>query len=535
MSEKITNALAEMKQVYLEQVGHNNLEKQRLDEEVKQINEFKKTKLDPVGEEDDDINNDGKVNSTDSYLRNRRRVITSKIKESSESDQIETHMNDLVSDETEKSNEAALNVLKVLKTISSLKPQPQVKESTHYSWRDTVDESILWEIIDDTQQKQVKEKKVNNYSGKEPVITVNPEFNTESVIIDTVELNEDFIQESIDIVTDYLCEEGFSVEQIQYLIEDVGVEEFSEWVIEFGYETLCEQQAFQGELLTSKGQARKNPEVSKRAGASTPVSHTPSKSEPEKKSSATSSPGQLSLNLTPKAVRRTRVQGKVVPGSRTASKPSAAAPSPSKPSAAAPEPKKGFFASAIERDRAARQKAGDLIKQTVQTAQKAGQAASKFGSSVREPFETTKAGRNLQAALIKGLRTGSRAVRDAAAKEVAKRRVGIKEEFESWVEDLLDEGYDLSDWTWDELYEEYEELCEKAVSEQQQKIFGLALSVKRGETPRSKVSDEVLKIVDSMPEKEIRKYAKTSHEGIPKKVDESYLIEKVIDFVRENR
>jgi hypothetical protein len=38
-----------------------------------------------------------------------------------------------------------------------------------------------------------------------------------------------------------------------------------------------------------------------------------------------------------------------------------------------------------------------------------------------------------------------------------------------------------------------------------------------------------------MSEKEIRKYAKTSHEGIPKTVDESYLVEKVINFVRENR
>jgi hypothetical protein len=30
-----------------------------------------------------------------------------------------------------------------------------------------------------------------------------------------------------------------------------------------------------------------------------------------------------------------------------------------------------------------------------------------------------------------------------------------KEEFELWVNDLLDEGYDLSDYTWDEMYESY--------------------------------------------------------------------------------
>jgi len=37
--------------------------------------------LDPVGEEDDDINNDGKVDKTDKYLANRRKVIAKNIKE----------------------------------------------------------------------------------------------------------------------------------------------------------------------------------------------------------------------------------------------------------------------------------------------------------------------------------------------------------------------------------------------------------------------------------------------------------------------
>lgn len=36
-------------------------------------------KLDPVGKEDDDVNNDGKVDSTDDYLMNRREKISSAI------------------------------------------------------------------------------------------------------------------------------------------------------------------------------------------------------------------------------------------------------------------------------------------------------------------------------------------------------------------------------------------------------------------------------------------------------------------------
>jgi hypothetical protein len=37
--------------------------------------------LDPVGQEDDDINNDGKVNSQDKYLHNRRKKIAANLKE----------------------------------------------------------------------------------------------------------------------------------------------------------------------------------------------------------------------------------------------------------------------------------------------------------------------------------------------------------------------------------------------------------------------------------------------------------------------
>jgi hypothetical protein len=88
-------------------------------------------------------------------------------------------------------------------------------------------------------------------------------------------------------------------------------------------------------------------------------------------------------------------------------------------------------------------------------------------------------------------------------------------------------------------YKEEYQLTEKAESEQQQKIFGLALSVKRGQTPRSEVSDRVLKIVDGMGEKEIRKFAKTKHEGLPHKVEtkeeviRQQLIARMINKIEE--
>ncbi len=80
---------------------------------------------------------------------------------------------------------------------------------------------------------------------------------------------------------------------------------------------------------------------------------------------------------------------------------------------------------------------------------------------------------------------------------------------------------------------EGEVLDEKATSEQQQKLFGLALSVKRGETPRSEASAEVLKIVDDMSEKKIRDFAKTKHEGLPNKVEEE--VEVINERRREDK
>ena len=41
---------------------------------------IKEKKLDPVGKEDGDVNNDGKKDSTDSYLMNRRKAIAKAMK-----------------------------------------------------------------------------------------------------------------------------------------------------------------------------------------------------------------------------------------------------------------------------------------------------------------------------------------------------------------------------------------------------------------------------------------------------------------------
>ena len=76
-----------------------------------------------------------------------------------------------------------------------------------------------------------------------------------------------------------------------------------------------------------------------------------------------------------------------------------------------------------------------------------------------------------------------------------------------------------------------------ATSKQQQQLFGLALSVKRGETPRSEASDEVLNIVDTMSEKQIEDFASTSHKGLPQKVEQRLreIIREELRSLSENK
>lgn len=54
-----------------------------------------------------------------------------------------------------------------------------------------------------------------------------------------------------------------------------------------------------------------------------------------------------------------------------------------------------------------------------------------------------------------------------------------------------------------------------AQSKSQQRLFGMALAVRRGEMKRSEVEQSVLDIVDGdMTDKQIEDFAKTSHKSL---------------------
>ena len=80
------------------------------------------------------------------------------------------------------------------------------------------------------------------------------------------------------------------------------------------------------------------------------------------------------------------------------------------------------------------------------------------------------------------------------------------------------------------LEEDSEQLDEKAKSEQQQKFFGLVRAIQKGKAHGSAKAE---KAAEEMPVKSVRDYAKTKHEGLPKKVDEEAVFEEIYNNLAE--
>jgi hypothetical protein len=353
-----------------------------------------KPKLDPVGKEDSDVNNDGKVNKQDSYLKNRRQKVGKEIKKKSYG-----------------LGEGFSN------------------------WRDD-----LYEIVDEISAKKqtqlTDKKKVDNYVNK--VVTINPEF-AESYSFELIKetvLSEEYLDQVVNIATEFFYNCGLNENGVDIVIEELGEEKFNEFVFD-----LAEEYILTEERSAKKRKSRKSYEEIKKEIDAKEAARKKITSDKTKNAVKSATETQAPSNQP----RKKSIQDRVA----------------------------GFILKGIERDRAARHTASKLVGQTGETLKKAASVGSKAAAE-----------------FAKGVKSGVETTADVA-KKTKKAVVG----------------------------EEYIE--EKAESEQQQKLFGLALSVKRGETSRSEASAEVLKIVDSMSEKKIRDFAKTKHSEVPKKVEEA--------------
>ena len=186
-----------------------------------------KEALDPVGKEDGDVNNDGKKDSTDSYLMKRRKAIAKAMKTRKEEiDREEEVVN-------EKINPLLKGVLK--KTPMGEDPKKggvpykktgKMTQEAYSDWRSDLAEADLIEVMDeDEAEKPIKEKKVNNK------VKINPKLGEAideigGTLIEAVE--DDEFDAIIESVYDELIEEGYSEEDVEDAIEFALTEQLNE-------------------------------------------------------------------------------------------------------------------------------------------------------------------------------------------------------------------------------------------------------------------------------------------------------------------
>ena len=223
--------------------------------------------LDPVGKEDGDVNNDGKKDNTDKYLLNRRKTIGKAIAkgDKKESFEVEVPDKDLKKLAKKATGRVDTNVSghvdkkdKSMGDYGEFVPSPdgkkkvvtKIKESFS-DWRTELKEVINTE--DD--EKIVKEKKVNNK------VVVNPELKTESRLIESEELSEEYINETINCAVDYFISEGINEDGVEIFIDELGLDEFVGFVFEYGEEVLTEARAARKARKGAKSYAEVKAEI----------------------------------------------------------------------------------------------------------------------------------------------------------------------------------------------------------------------------------------------------------------------------------
>ena len=445
MSDRIVESLNEMKQIYLESVS--GLVISERDEYLQYIEEKnKKMKKGEDEKEEDDTEEDDEEEDDE---------------ENDDGDKPKRWWDDDGDGVGYEKGEVG----------GSFKKKKKMDESFS-DWR-----SELYEKVGDVEadiedsKRQVKER--SNIKNK---VDINPNVN----ISEGVELSEEYIEDIIDIAAEYFYEQGLNEEGLQMVIEDLGIDKFLEYIF-------CISEDF---VLTEARAARKRKggksyeeikaeiDAKEKAKAAKKEKAKAAKKKPTAAQKVTVSRGEESVKKAVATQPKSRpVLDALARGIMGAAKTASTQ-----------------YQQGMQRHRQAMTTAQKTAKTAGKVVSTASKAASEIGSGMRAPMETP-AGRKVQAALIKGARRATKAAVNAAARETAKRRVGVKEEIEAFLQ-------------------------EKAESEQQQKLFGLALSIKRGETPRSEASKEVLEIVDGMSEAKIRKFAKTKHKGLPRKKED---------------
>jgi len=438
-----------------------------------------------------------------------------------------------------------------------------VKESFS-NWRED-----LKEIVDDNlaaqKKSEIKEKKVDNSS----IIKINPVFqeaveNLGGQLIDIREMSEDFLIETVDIATEYFYNHGLNEYGLDLVIEDLGLEKFSDFVFYVAEDYVLSEARAGGVKVDPVTKSGKSVGSLKGGAKTAAIKRLRAEKQARKESEAKASSAKQS-GMTAALKSQSSVAKKITTDKgKTAVEKAKESQGSKKPVRDAIA--RGIFGAvkAYQAGMERHKKAMNLAKETGKTVAKAAsvgsKAASEFGKGVASGVKaTTKVAKDTHKVLknsydmeeelhpniqkIDAINKERVAQRAKKAEEERQRAKESAVQFQAFKKKHIEGGGTpvsaLDAWQKRKLQNAHFEmegsvLDEKAESEQQQKLFGLALSVKRGQTSRSEASPEVLKIVDGMSEKKIRDFAKTSHKGIPNKVEEALVQANQVQQQQQN-
>ena len=219
----------EVEEGVLDNPEHAKNFKANADELAKKLRDRNKKKmkeaLDPVGQEDGDVDNDGKKNTkSDKYLMKRRKAIARAMKEQEEkidgsnlkklSDKATKRVDADVDGDVDKDDPKEKGMGEFIPSADGKKKiKPMVQKEGFSDWR-----SELFEILDSVEgDKQIKEKKVKNK------VKINPPLG-ESIeeiggtLVEMIEIDD------VEFVYKELMQEGYDVCDIEDAVEYALVE-----------------------------------------------------------------------------------------------------------------------------------------------------------------------------------------------------------------------------------------------------------------------------------------------------------------------
>ena len=138
------------------QKKHKNDKMVALKEAIKaEVRSIISEKMDPVGKEDDDINNDGKVDKTDDYLKNKRKAISKAIGKKSVKEE----------DDDEADKKAAKGAKKAAKGVKGIEKEIAKKKDEKKKLKAKID-PLIAKFKDKSLDKDAYMKKVGDTPKK---------------------------------------------------------------------------------------------------------------------------------------------------------------------------------------------------------------------------------------------------------------------------------------------------------------------------------------------------------------------------------